>query len=202
MDGASLSRRSLLHAIAATIATAAVPFDWADVVHAMDQGHGAAPPDGIAKISLLGAADAADIEAVAAQIVPSDDSPGAREAGVIFFIDRALATSFSRLAGDYRAHLAAFQAGYRERHPGAASFASLTAEQQIDHLNSIEQTPFFTTTRLLTLLGMFSLPAYGGNRDDIGWKLIGFEDRHVFSPPFGYYDRDYPGFVVDPPKNR
>ena len=30
-----------------------------------------------------------------------------------------------------------------------------------------------------------------------GWKLIGFEDRHAFQPPFGYYDRDYPGFVDD-----
>jgi hypothetical protein len=44
---------------------------------------------------------------------------------------------------------------------------------------------------------MFSLPAYGGNRDAAGWKLIGFEDQHVFHPPFGYYDRDYPGFVAD-----
>jgi hypothetical protein len=43
---------------------------------------------------------------------------------------------------------------------------------------------------------MFSLPAYGGNRDGVGWKLIGFEDEHVFHPPFGYYDRDYPGFVA------
>ena len=23
---------------------------------------------------------------------------------------------------------------------------------------------------------------------------------HVFHPPFGYYDRDYPGFVIDPVK--
>jgi hypothetical protein len=34
----------------------------------------------------------------------------------------------------------------------------------------------------------------------MGWKLIGFEDRHVFEPPFGYYDRDYPGFLADPVK--
>ena len=44
---------------------------------------------------------------------------------------------------------------------------------------------------------MFTLPAYGGNRDRVGWKLIGFEDTHAFYPPFGYYDRDYPGFVID-----
>jgi len=47
---------------------------------------------------------------------------------------------------------------------------------------------------------MFALPQYGGNRDSVGWKLIGFEDLHVFHPPFGYYDRDYPGFVIDPVK--
>ncbi len=44
---------------------------------------------------------------------------------------------------------------------------------------------------------MFTAPTYGGNRDGLGWKLIGFEAQHVFQPPFGYYDRDYPGFVVD-----
>jgi hypothetical protein len=31
----------------------------------------------------------------------------------------------------------------------------------------------------------------------VGWKLIGFEDRHFFQPPFGFYDRGYPGFVID-----
>jgi hypothetical protein len=49
---------------------------------------------------------------------------------------------------------------------------------------------------------MFSPPAYGGNRDSVGWKLLAFEDRHVFHAPFGYYDRDYPGFVIDPVKTR
>jgi hypothetical protein len=26
-------------------------------------------------------------------------------------------------------------------------------------------------------------------------KLIGFDDTHIYAPPFGYYDRDYAGFV-------
>ena len=197
MDSPTLSRRSLLHAIAATMATAAMPLGWAEIAQAAQhvaehEGGGAAG----AKLSFLSAAEAADVEAVASQIIPTDDSPGAREAGVVFFIDRALATFFSQLAGDYRAQLAAFQAECRERHP-SGSFASLTSEQQIEYLKGVDQTPFFNTTRLLTLLGMFSLPAYGGNRDGVGWKLLGFEDAHVFRPPFGYYDRDYPGFVID-----
>ena len=197
MESANLSRRSLLQAIAAAIATAAAPFGWAEVGHAMDQAHTAAPLAGEAKIAFLSAAEAADIEAVAAQIIPTDDSPGAREAGVVYFIDRALATFLSQLAGDYRAQLAAFQTAFRAQHPAARSFASFPSEQQVEYLKGVDQTPFFTTTRLLTLLGMFSLPEYGGNRNGVGWKLIGFEDAHFFRPPFGYYDRDYPGFVID-----
>lgn len=197
MENATLSRRSLLQAIAATMASAALPFAWTDIAQAVDDGHVEAAQGGVSTISFLTAAEAADIEAVASQIIPSDDSPGAREAGVVYFIDRALATFFSQLAGDYRAQLAAFQQGVRDRHPGA-SFASLTSDQQIDYLKGVDQTPFFAMTRVLTLLGMFTLPAYGGNRDGAGWHLIGFKDAHVFEPPFGYYDRDYPGFAIDP----
>ena len=202
MESANLSRRSLLQAVAAVIGTVTSPFGWAEVAHAMDEAHAASQAARDAKTSFLSAAEAADVEAVAAQIIPTDDTPGAREAGVVYFIDRALATFFSQLAGDYRTQLATFQAAYRERHPTALSFASLTSGQQVEYLKGVDQSPFFKTTRLLTLLGMFSLPSYGGNRDAAGWKLIGFEDSHVFYPPFGHYDRDYPGFVIDAVKSR
>lgn len=170
---------------------------WADIVEAASQAHAhaAAHPAGRARVTFLTAAEAADVEAVAAQIVPTDDTPGAREAGAIHFIDRALATFFSQLAADYRAHLAVFQANCRAQHPGA-TFASLSSEQQIAFLKTVDRTPFFETTRLLTLFGMFTAPSYGGNRDGIGWKLLGFEAQHMFQPPFGYYDRDYPGFTL------
>jgi gluconate 2-dehydrogenase gamma chain len=200
MSEVDLTRRSLVQAIAGVLATAAAPLDWMDVAQAMEAARDARQGRADAKLSFLSAAEAADIEAVAAQIIPTDDSPGAREAGVVYFVDRALATFYSQLADDYRAQLAAFQAGYRKAHPSVSSFASLTSDQQIEHLKGLDQTTFFATTRLLTLLGMFALPQYGGNRDSVGWQLLGFEDRHVFRPPFGYYDRDYPGFVIDPVK--
>jgi gluconate 2-dehydrogenase gamma chain len=202
MDSVTLSRRSLLQAIAAAMATAAMPRGWAEIALSAHEVHVGAQAAGERKIAFLSAAEAADIEAVSSQIIPTDDSPGAREAGVVYFIDRALATFLSQLAGDYRAQLAAFQAAFHERRPSAASFASLASDQQVEYLKRIDQTPFFNTTRLLTLLGMFSLPTYGGNRDGVGWKLLGFEDAHVFRPPFGHYDRDYPGFVVDPVKSK
>lgn len=197
MDSVELSRRSLLHALAAAVATMALPVGWADVAEAMQHAHAGPVGGGYSSFSLLTPSEAADIEAIAAQIVPTDDTPGAREAGVVYFIDRALSTFWPRLAGDYRAQLKAFQAAVREQHSSAASFAALNSDQQIVHLRQNERTPFFNTTRVLTLLGMFSLPEYGGNREGIGWKLIGFEDAHIFQPPFGYYDRDYPGFVIE-----
>ena len=198
MESTDLSRRSLLRALAATLAATSVPLRWTELTHAIDQAHDAAARKDDTKMSFLSRSEAADVEAVAAQIIPSDDTPGTREAGVVYFVDCALATFYSQLADDYRADLAAFQSAYRAHYSAAVSFGSLSSEQQIAFLTSGgDQMPFFGTTRLLTLLGMFALPSYGSNRNGIGWKLIGFEDTHAFYPPFGYYDRDYPGFVID-----
>jgi len=197
MDAEDLSRRSLLQLIVAALGAASLPVGWPEIAQASQEAHAASHPPAEARLSFFSAVEAADVEAVAAQIIPTDDTPGARDAGVVYFIDRALATFLSRLADDYRAQLAEFQMTFRGRHPGAASFGALPSAEQIDYLATVDRTPFFDTTRLLTLLGMFSMPAYGGNRDGAGWKLIGFEDRHSFQPPFGYYDRDYPGFADD-----
>ena len=82
------------------------------------------------------------------------------------------------------------------QHPEVGSFAALSNEQQIEFLKQVDRTPFFERVRLLTLVGMFAMPKYGGNRDGVGWKLLGFQDQHIFTPPFGYYDRDYPGFKI------
>ena len=37
-------------------------------------------------------------------------------------------------------------------------------------------------------MGSSANPSDGGNKDEIGWKLIGFEDQSYYAPPFGYYD--------------
>ena len=140
------------------------------------------------------------VEAIVAQIIPTDDTPGAREMGVARFIDRALAGFLKPLAGSLRAGLADFAAQCRSHHLSAESgsagqdFALLAPEQQIEWLRQVEHTPFFESIQQLTVLGALTMPEYGGNRDRLGWQLIGFQDLHAFSPPFGYYDRDYPGF--------
>ena len=40
--------------------------------------------------------------------------------------------------------------------------------------------------------GFFGMSSYGGNRDNVGWKLLGLDgEHHGFEPPFGYYDAEY-----------
>jgi gluconate 2-dehydrogenase gamma chain len=158
------------------------------MARAAHEAHAAAQAPGSITYTLLDATDAADVEALTSQILPSDDTPGAREAGVTFFIDRALGSFFAHWQPGFMSGLRQFQAAVSAVHPGA-SFASLSPDRQIEFLHTVDQTPFFDQARLLTVCGMFSNPSYGGNRENIGWKLLGFEDQHIFEPPFGYYDR-------------
>ncbi|HEY5760715.1 MAG TPA: gluconate 2-dehydrogenase subunit 3 family protein [Steroidobacter sp.] len=190
-----LSRRLFLSAAAGMLGVASLPFEWAEAAHAAHEAVAAQRGDAVA-FNFLTTNESADVAAIAAQIIPTDQSPGAQEAGVVYFIDRALGTLFPRLASDFRSQLAEFVSFCRNRNSGAASFAALSSEQQIELLHAVEHTPFFATMRLLTVLGMFSMPAYGGNGHNLGWTLLGFEDQHAFAPPFGYYDRDYPGFEI------
>ena len=139
---------------------------------------------------ILGSEEAREFAAIAARIIPTDETPGATEAGVIYFIDNVLGTSRPEALEPMRAGLASLQASVQSTY-GSASFSALTPEQQDALLVSIEETEFFGTMRYMTIAGMFSLPEYGGNRDYAGWKLIGFEHQHVWSPPFGFYDADY-----------
>jgi gluconate 2-dehydrogenase gamma chain len=191
-----LSRRTFLRVAGGALGGAWLTLDLSKVAQAAHDAHEAREA-GALNTSFLSRAELADVDAITAQIIPTDDTPGAREAGVALFIDRALATFFGRMAPDFRSQLAAFRLRCQAQHPDAGSFAALSNEQQIAFLKQVDRTPFFERVRLLTLVGMFAMPKYGGNRDGIGWKLLGFQDQHIFTPPFGYYDRDYPGFKIE-----
>jgi len=121
-------------------------------------------------------------------IMPSDETSGAKDAGVVFFIDHSLATWAAPQRQQLLEGLTALDAEVAKRR--STEFASLRVEDQIGVLQSIEGIPFFQTVRFFTLLGMFSLPLYKGNKNRSGWRMIGFEDRHVWEPPFGYYDAE------------
>jgi gluconate 2-dehydrogenase gamma chain len=129
-------------------------------------------------------AQAADIDAMAAQIYPTTDTPGAREAQVIYFIDTALVTFAQDKQDIYAQGLADLSS-----RTGGKAFASLPSDQQIALLTAMEKTPFFKTVREHTIMGMFASPQHGGNFHKIGWQQIGFDDSLNFRAPFGAYDR-------------
>lgn len=160
----------------------------ADVLAAQQHAHDAVRSANPPPFQTLDRAMAAEIDAITSQIVPSTDGPGAREAGVIYFIDRALSTFDSDLREAYRTGMERVQQKRKEMFPTSASVAALSSDQQIQLIHAIENTEFFELLRTHTMYGLLGNPSYGGNRDHVGWKLIGFEDRMAYEPPFGYYD--------------
>lgn len=144
------------------------------------------------KLEYLTPADAAELDAFTAQIIPTDETPGAREARVIYFVDKALAT----FAKENRDSVAKGIKELRDRaakmQPGAKSFAALPSDKQIAIMKAMEKEKksFFEDGRQMTLAGMLSFPEHGGNYNKVGWKWVGFDDRFSWSAPFGWYDRD------------
>ncbi len=146
------------------------------------------PLAGQARFKVLDSTSAAEIEALAAQIIPSDGSAGAKEAGVIFFIDTALNSFDKDKQGAYRKGQAEVQLKRKELFPASQSIASLSDSDCHRLVENIETTEFFQMLREHTVMGFLGDPSYGGNKGKVGWKLIGLEDAHSFSPPFGFYD--------------
>jgi gluconate 2-dehydrogenase gamma chain len=127
---------------------------------------------------------AGEVDAMAAQIYPTTDTPGAREAQVIYFIDLALVTFAQDKQGIYTKGLTELST-----HTGGRPLGTLTADQQIQALTAIEKTPFFKTVRDHTIMGMFAAPQHGGNYKKVGWTQIGYDDSLNFRAPFGAYDK-------------
>jgi Gluconate 2-dehydrogenase subunit 3 len=188
------SRRSFLLGSGGFLSGAWIASQWPSIAAAAHHAENMPADASPAHFEFLTAADAADVDAICAQIVPSGATPGAREARAVYFIDKSLSTYFASMAPDYRLGLADFQARFRAVDP-ANAFAAAGAGAQEAFLKTVDRTPFFDATRFLTVLGLFSSTKYGGNYQGSGWKLLGFVDQHAFAPPFGYYDAQYQGFV-------
>ena len=136
-----------------------------------------------------------DLDAIAALIIPTDDTPGAREAHVVEFIDRALGSFAAEQKPLFEAGLADLGTRVAARHPGTASFADLGPGDANALLAGLEaeQSAFFEAARFATIAGFLANPEYGGNAGKVGWRLIGFEDRFTWQAPFGWYDADAAG---------
>ncbi len=126
------------------------------------------------------------LDAVAARIVPSDDgSPGGREAGCVNFIDKALAHEDAATRPSYTTGLRGLDVVAKRRHD--RTFVELDEEKQDAILAALQDgqadgwpgdagpsPDFFETLRSHTLIGFLADPKYGGNRDFVGWKHVGY----------------------------
>ena len=135
----------------------------------------------------LTAEEADLLEAIADQLIPSDDlGPGAVAAGAVVYIDRALGGALSESRDAYRAGLAAFDRYCRASR--GAPFRELPHVDQVSALIDVEtgaatgartgfagsSAAFFNMVRGHVLQGTFGDPYYGGNRDYVGWDLIDY----------------------------
>jgi len=188
MSAQGKSRRAFLVESVSGLGAAWFAANYAGVLATHEYVLEAAQSGQPVKFAFFTPEQAAEVEAMAAQIIPTDSTPGAREARVVQFIDRALVTFEDKRKPDYTTGLTDLQAKTKELFPSATRFSALTSEQQIQVLTAIEGTPFFNLVRTHTVTGFFASPTHGGNYNKVGWKLVSWDDSLNFRPPFGYYD--------------
>jgi gluconate 2-dehydrogenase gamma chain len=152
--------------------------------------------------------EAAFVEAAVERLIPVNElGPGARDAGVAFFIDQQLNGQFGYAAkmymqgpwqrgtptqgyqlpltprDVYRLGIAETNAYARKQY--GKSFDQLTSADHQDAIlraldegtatfDSVPAKVFFEMLYANTVEGFFADPMYGGNRNKVGWKLVGF----------------------------
>jgi gluconate 2-dehydrogenase gamma chain len=191
MNDRELSRRQFLAGLSTAAKGSLIVLSLPAILTACRQANEQNPTASAdAQYTILSNDLAIELDAISARIVPTDDTPGAREAGSVRFMDVVLADG-------RQDQLTILQTGMVElnasanREFGVSSFAALSETQQDALLTAIETTPFFSTVRFLTVASLFALPQYGGTGPDVGYNLIGMTHAHAYMPPFGYYDADY-----------
>lgn len=187
-----ISRRDLLRtaAVAGAAAVAApagimVPVSAADASVAA-QPQAAAPPAMPVRreaFETLTASEADLLDAVVDRLIPADAlGPGARDARVVHYIDRALGGALAASRQTYAAGLASLDR-YSQSLRGT-HFLELSNSDKDSVLIDVEagsatgfaggSAQFFRTVLTHTRQGMFGDPYYGGNANFIGWDLLGY----------------------------
>ncbi len=142
------------------------------------------------KNTALSPRHAALVEAAAARILPTTSTTGATEAGSVNYVVRLLAEAYPKLAPFYRSGCLALNR-HAKRLFGV-DFLHIPATDQDKVLSDFEAgsvpdfsraSEFFETLRSHTMEGVLGEPAYGGNCDMVGWRLVGFPGHQ-----FGYAD--------------
>ena len=150
------------------------------------------------------------VDAIVEQIIPTDDWPGAKDAGVTNFIDKQLVGPYTRFQEDYRKNLASVQAYSKELYQKL--FEQLAWDEQTAFLRKMEagefssalsrgtcsvssglaweegtDCSFFNLIRTHTMQGFYGSPRHGGNKDYVSYKMVGL------GFPFIVGQNRYPG---------
>ena len=138
-----------------------------------------APLYAAAPFQTFTSAEAKLIEALCGQIIPEDGAPGAKEAGVLYYLDQQLAGPLKRFAGAYKTGLALLDETCRTSE--GKLFLELPFVTQTKFLQRIESSgspdlrSFFRTIVDQTMQGFYGSPEHGGNRDEASWRMLGIE---------------------------
>jgi len=116
--------------------------------------------------------EARTVEAIAAQLIPADTDPGAKEAGVVDYIDIQLSLRFRKHRNTYREGLAGVDAASRTA--SGKRFVELTGAQQIEILNTTQEHSkiFFNLILSHARQGFYGDPRHGGNRNRASWRML------------------------------
>ena len=130
------------------------------------------------------------VEAVSEQIIPADQDAGAKQAGVVCFIDRRLVGPYERHQATYRNGLHSLQETCRKQF--GRIFEDLAWNDQTKVLVALESgkapkelwhspasREFFDLLREHSMQGFYGSPRHGGNRHYASYKMLGLEYPRV-----------------------
>ena len=137
-----------------------------------------AAPDTVEEYApiVLSVTEWATLTAVVERFFPKTaGTPGGAETGAHVYIDRTLSTVYKGQLSGYRTGLAAIEASVDGGFSAADSGTQDATLRDIDDGKNTEvSTGFFNTLLGHTRQGMFCDPIHGGNREFMGWDLIGY----------------------------
>ncbi len=127
------------------------------------------------------------VESIAEQIIPTDEWPGGREAGVANFIDIQLAGPYVRFQQDYRKGLAAIEDSCLNTYH--KKFEDLPWNRQTQFLQDMEagklseniwkddfSKKFFELLRSHSMQGFYGSPRHGGDKDFVSYRMMGLDE--------------------------
>ncbi|HYM35682.1 MAG TPA: gluconate 2-dehydrogenase subunit 3 family protein [Steroidobacteraceae bacterium] len=208
-DSSQISRRTVIHA--ATLIGAS------SVIAPLQIASGAESAQAFVNFT---PSQGALLEAIVERLIPRDEhGPGAKEAHVANYIDRALGDALASSKTSYVSGLAALDKYAQASR--SKSFLELSHIDQDSVLIDVEtggatgftgsSAQFFAMLLNHTRQGMFGDPYYGGNANFVGWDLVGYpgvrtavpaEDQKALEAnrlkPARDSAYDFGGFVKDP----